>query len=387
MRISARVSQLELVVKKSVPEVSAWVTKKIAAGIKAKPDLVLGLKTGATAIPVYNELVRFSREEKINWEKVTTFNLDEYLGMSPAHPESYRAFMDRHLFSELSRLGLKRDNIHLPDTATADAEGEIIRYVSEIKKAGGVDLWILGIGSDGHFGFLEPAPRLGCQDLAQRAYFGNSGFFKVRDFNEFVMEDEDPGLLEQNIREVLKQQKKYRKNLGDCKDLLRSFLEVSKKADKDLSVEDAEAQLNILGERMLKELEVTFYVALPERERRSLKSRIIGENLKIRGKKAFFGDLGKITSLAIPTLIDNSRFFNDVREMSLKALTATGIVKESKGLIQVITGKHKARALLRTMALPETSECPTTTLKDHPDFTIVCDEDAYSLLKCAVIKQ
>jgi len=116
---------------------------------------VLGLATGGTPLPLYRELVRRHREEGLSFTNVTTFNLDEYLGLPKDHPESYWHFMHHHLFDHID---LPPDRIHLPDGIIGDDEIEshCEKYEAAIRSAGGIDLQILGIGRTGHIGFNEP---------------------------------------------------------------------------------------------------------------------------------------------------------------------------------------------------------------------------------------
>ena len=114
---------------------------------------VLGLATGATPLPLYAELIRLHREAGISFRSVVTFNLDEYEGLGPTHPQSYRRFMEENLFRHLD---IPAANIHIPDGLTKDAAKECADYEDAIREAGGIDLQILGIGRTGHIGFNEP---------------------------------------------------------------------------------------------------------------------------------------------------------------------------------------------------------------------------------------
>lgn len=130
---------------------------RIVEGLNAKPAMVLGLPTGRTPVRFYNELVSLAAHGKANFSKARTFNLDEFLGIPPSHPGSYRQFMEAHLFRHV---GIPRDRIHFLDGAAADPEAECGRYEEAIAAAGGIDVQILGIGTNGHIGFNEPAREL-----------------------------------------------------------------------------------------------------------------------------------------------------------------------------------------------------------------------------------
>ena len=118
-----------------------------------KTPAVLGLATGSSPLPLYAELVRRYQHDQLSFGKATTFNLDEYLGLLPTHPESYRYFMETNLFSHVD-LDLGRAN--LPSGIAEDPEAEAISYEEKISTAGGIDWQLLGMGRNGHLGFNEP---------------------------------------------------------------------------------------------------------------------------------------------------------------------------------------------------------------------------------------
>lgn len=121
--------------------------------LQKKPACVLGLATGSTPIPLYQELIARQQRGQLDFSRVRSVNLDEYKGLGPEHPQSYRYFMDRQLFDHIP---IRRDNTFVPDGLTADAEGMCRDYERRIEDLGGVDLQLLGLGHDGHIGFNEP---------------------------------------------------------------------------------------------------------------------------------------------------------------------------------------------------------------------------------------
>jgi|SRR5215204_948882 len=129
----------------------------IASALTAKPDLVLGLPTGRTPIRLYHQLGAMHAKGQVDFSRATTFNLDEFLGIPPGHPGSYRAFMQEHLFS---RINIPAERINVLNGAATDPRAECARYESAIAAAGGIDVQILGIGTNGHIGFNEPAREL-----------------------------------------------------------------------------------------------------------------------------------------------------------------------------------------------------------------------------------
>jgi len=127
------------------------------AAIRERPESVLALPTGNTPIQTYACLVDLQRAAGTDWSRVTTFNLDEYVGVAPDHPESYAYFMQQHFFGRLQSPPLRR---FLPDGMAAGAAEEAARYEAAIDAAGGIDVAVLGVGANGHLGFNEPAPAL-----------------------------------------------------------------------------------------------------------------------------------------------------------------------------------------------------------------------------------
>jgi glucosamine-6-phosphate deaminase len=131
--------------------------KRIVTALAANPRIVLGLPTGKTPVGLYHELASIAAAGHADFSQATTFNLDEFLGIPPAHPGSYRRFMEQHLFS---RVNLNPDRVHFLQGSSRDAEAECARYERAIVDAGGIDIQILGIGVNGHIGFNEPAREL-----------------------------------------------------------------------------------------------------------------------------------------------------------------------------------------------------------------------------------
>lgn len=131
--------------------------RDVARELVLKPALVLGLPTGRTPIPLYDNLVALCAAGRADFSRVTTFNLDEFLGIPGDDPRSYRAFMQRHLFDHVN---LSPRRINFLDGAADDAAAECARYERRIARAGGMDLLILGLGVNGHIGFNEPGRAL-----------------------------------------------------------------------------------------------------------------------------------------------------------------------------------------------------------------------------------
>jgi glucosamine-6-phosphate deaminase len=131
--------------------------RRISRALDQNPRLVLGLPTGKTPVSLYHELAAISAAGHADFSQALTFNLDEFLGIPPTHPSSYRQYMQHHLFG---RVNLRPENIHFLDGSSRDPARECARYEKAIQEAGGIDIQILGIGTNGHIGFNEPAAEL-----------------------------------------------------------------------------------------------------------------------------------------------------------------------------------------------------------------------------------
>lgn len=169
---------MEMIIKKDAVEGSHAAARVVARLVRETPDAVLGLATGSTPLLLYKELIRMYREEDLDFSRVTTFNLDEYIGLPAGHEQSYHRFMWDNLFSQIN---IKAENVHIPDGMTQNVPAYCAEYEKAIVKAGGIDLQVLGIGSDGHVGFNEPtssfASRTRIKTLTRQTVADNARFF------------------------------------------------------------------------------------------------------------------------------------------------------------------------------------------------------------------
>lgn len=218
--------------------------------VNEKPNAVLGLATGTSPLGVYANLIKANKEGRVSFKNVTTFNLDEYVGLEGTHNQSYRYFMNENLFNHID-IDKKNTNVLL---GVGDYKKFMKEYDGLIAKAGGIDIQILGIGSDGHIAFNEPGTP--------------------------------------------------------------------------------------------------------------------------------FDSLTHETELTQQTIKDNSRLFNDISEVPTRAVTmGLKSIMNAKKIILIATGKNKAVAVKGMLKGKKDINMPCSILQDHPDVTIYCDEDAYSLVK------
>ena len=151
--------------------------------IRRKPNTVLGLATGTTPLTLYLELIRRNKAKEVSFKHVTTFNLDEYVGLPPDNPQSYRYFMNANLFKHID---IDLRNTHVPEGMAENPLNVGPHYELKIQLSGGIDLQVLGIGSNGHVGFNEPTSSLGSRTrvktLTEQTVKDNSRFFKPGEF-------------------------------------------------------------------------------------------------------------------------------------------------------------------------------------------------------------
>ena len=150
---------MEVIIRPDTDAAADLVARMIARELRANQHLILGLATGRTMEAVYARLAAMAAEPRdpLDFSLCSTFNLDEYVGLAPDDPHSYRHYMDRHLFS---RVNIDRRNTHLPNGRAPDLEAECRNYEETIRKFNGIDLQLVGLGSAGHIGFNEPLSAL-----------------------------------------------------------------------------------------------------------------------------------------------------------------------------------------------------------------------------------
>jgi glucosamine-6-phosphate deaminase len=171
-----------VIVKEDYEAMGREAARIVADRLQAKPNLVLGLATGSSPLGLYTELVRMHRDEGLDFSKVTTFNLDEYVGLPPEHDQSYHFFMREHLFRHIN---LDPRHVHVPLGTVRDIDAFCVWYEQRIVESGGIDLQILGIGANGHIAFNEPGSSLGSRTriktLTGTTRQANARFFKNAD--------------------------------------------------------------------------------------------------------------------------------------------------------------------------------------------------------------
>jgi glucosamine-6-phosphate deaminase len=172
---------MNIIKAKDYNEMSLKAAQYCINKIHNNPKIKLGLATGGTPVGLYKELVRDHQENQTSYKDVTSFNLDEYIGLSGDDPNSYRYFMDHHLFDHLD---INKSNTHVPQGDVQNPEQQCLDYERLLKEHNGVDLQILGIGSNGHIGFNEPGTSIHSEthiiELTKSTREANARFFNNR---------------------------------------------------------------------------------------------------------------------------------------------------------------------------------------------------------------
>ncbi|MCC5451105.1 glucosamine-6-phosphate deaminase [Rheinheimera sp. UJ51] len=174
---------MQVVILADGAAVADYGAKLFKQQITKKPNSVLGLATGSTPLALYQRLIAAYQAAELSFAQVKTFNLDEYLGLAPEHPQSYRAFMQQQLFAHID---INPEHTHVPLGAAADPWQACMDYEQLILSAGGIDVQLLGLGRNGHIGFNEPTSslqsRTRIKTLTAQTIADNARFFKANEY-------------------------------------------------------------------------------------------------------------------------------------------------------------------------------------------------------------
>lgn len=169
---------MNLIIVENYEELSKVAAEEFAKVIKEKPNAILGLATGGSPVGMYKELIKMYENNQLDFSKVTTVNLDEYIGLNPEHDQSYRHFMNENLFSHVN---INIVNTFVPNGLATDLEAECKSYDERIQELGGIDIQLLGVGNNGHIAFNEPDEELSSGthmiSLTENTIKANARFF------------------------------------------------------------------------------------------------------------------------------------------------------------------------------------------------------------------
>jgi glucosamine-6-phosphate deaminase len=173
---------VEVIIKDTYEEMSRAAAQRVVKTLNAKPNAVLGMATGSTPLGLYKELVRLHQTGHVDFSQVTTFNLDEYVGLPVTHPQSFHSFMHENFFKHVN---IPPQNVYIPSGTTDNYQAFCAWYEDRIRHCGGIDIQVLGIGSDGHIAFNEPTSslksRTRLKTLARSTIDDNARFFQRRE--------------------------------------------------------------------------------------------------------------------------------------------------------------------------------------------------------------
>lgn len=174
--------KMKVIKTKDYEQMSRVAANILSAQVIMKPKCVLGLATGSTPIGTYDQLIKWYEKGDIDFSEVTTINLDEYKGLSPENDQSYRYFMNTHLFDHIN---IDKNKTYVPNGLEPDSGKACSQYNQIIQKYGGIDLQLLGLGNNGHIGFNEPGSAFEkethCVSLTQSTIDANARFFSSMD--------------------------------------------------------------------------------------------------------------------------------------------------------------------------------------------------------------
>lgn len=192
---------MKLIITKNYEELSIVAANEMAKIIKEKPNAILGLATGGSPMGMYKELIRMNKEGEIDFSEITTVNLDEYVGLSGDHDQSYRYFMNANLFNHIN---INKERTFVPNGLAENIEEECRNYDAKIQDLGGTDVQLLGVGNNGHIAFNEPDTNLVAgthlTGLTEATIEANARFFASK-------EDVPTTALTMGLGEIMKSKK------------------------------------------------------------------------------------------------------------------------------------------------------------------------------------
>ena len=174
---------MRVIIEPDYQALSQWAANYVASKINAanptpEKPFVLGCPTGSSPLGMYKALIELNKQGKVSFQNVVTFNMDEYVGLPEDHPESYHTFMWKNFFNHID---IKKENVHILNGNAEDLEAECANYEKQIAEIGGIDLFMGGIGPDGHIAFNEPGSSLSSRTriktLTTDTIIANSRFF------------------------------------------------------------------------------------------------------------------------------------------------------------------------------------------------------------------
>jgi 6-phosphogluconolactonase/glucosamine-6-phosphate isomerase/deaminase len=368
-----------------VKSVNDHVARRMADAIKENNDkgrtTVFITPTGGTAEGIYAAFVRIAGQERIDLGRLVTFNMDEYYvgpqfqGEWATNPNSYRYFMEQHLFGPLRGLGLgwKDSNAHFLNGKAQDITAEVKRFEGEFQRmrdTAGIRLGLGGIGRDGHIAFNEPIITID----GLRA----SKLQKIRDFNEFWVNVDRKG-WDAEIGNLLTQHWTLRKPLN-FEAALRDEFVTKGKWTREFTVKNLLIKLRRQSVTIyLNDLRHADFDHLQKLAARigAAVDNSVRLTAEFRDSKSIYGNRSRYVQLAVPTIVDNSRFFREVNDIPVSALTiGPATLKDAREIMIAATGEGKAEPVYAAAVEPQSPEVSASSLQGHANVSFVIDGNA-----------
>jgi len=320
--------------------------KKILAVINKNKEVVLGLPTGKTPLPIYEKLIQ-KNKEGVDFSNVIVFQLDELLGISPESDYSYQKYLKEKF---LNHVNIKEKNCYFFNSKADDYKKEINRFESLIKEKGGIDLQLLGIGENGHIGFNEPIIKINYN------FFEKPDKEKIKKYNKFII----------NAPKA-----QYKRIINQAVDLKENL---KREIIKELPQKPGREALA----QKIKNQKIIFFIAR-EQLKEKIKSPL--SNVEIKDFKDAFNSPIHVEELSLPTLKNKATSFNNLKEMPVRAITlGIDTILNSKKIILLARGGRKAEIIQKTLKKPISIRCPASLLRKHSNTSFVLDDAAASLL-------
>lgn len=373
---SGKIGNISVQVAGDEKDMGIIAAHRVADIIRRKPNAVIALSTGSSPLTFYDELVRMNREEGLDFSRVTTVNTDGYWGLPWMHPQSFEAYMYKTFYD---RLTAKPKNIILLRGDAVDPQAEVERVAALIDEAGGVDIQVWGIGSDSHYLFVEPA-------VIIDASVSKELYDDIRNFNDYILRVDKADIAD-TARRVLAIRADLKSRLDTFDELVKWVREKRVQAGrtgKALDEKQIRQELKELSKKLLSEQNITLYTKdLNKEERVNLENELRKDcpYVMVRDESEFFGRDARVSDLALSTILDNSRFFDNLTDVPSKGLTMVGKVRKFKEVIFLANGAHKAQAVYDTVTAKKADPRVTANIfQEHDNTSFILDPAAASLL-------
>ncbi|MBF0123037.1 MAG: cyclic nucleotide-binding domain-containing protein [Candidatus Omnitrophica bacterium] len=354
----------------------------------------IGVGTGETIGLVYEELAKiFAVETDLNLSDVSFIAQDEYLGLGAEDPQSYRLFVMKNLIEKLRAVDPRRaplaDNVISFQGQAASSEAELARVIEEIRKRGGINSQLIAGGRDGHFAFIGPAIRIDSREAIRR----QENLINIRERNEVVLDKSKLSITEIRswLEELLAVRREERMKLAEQPSVVRDAVSRRQWYLKEHALPEPadlagimKAELNVLSEKMLREQSLVAYVdgADLEAARKALAemSPELSRQIILKDRKDFWTEPAKIVDLTLSTILANSRYFDALDKVPLKAYSLAGLLLEAEEIVHLAFKPELVSALTGMVSEPLTVENPFSALVRQNGYRAIFTRDLVTMI-------